>query len=342
MLFKSVLAAAACIGFVAAEPGCNNCTNESPDPYVGVPAPWDLKGDIYTFFLLPGLGIPLDNQLPKKAFPPLERQFPSAVEGDYKGTLGMVQIVRYTESPVGPYDEMFIVPGYFEYDRDGKKKRGVRVSRIYVSQKYPVWTSRITWNQPKHLARFEWQDRSDGSTSVKIYPFDTRGEGLSEDEPSDKPWFQATYSPLLPENLLNETLPLLGSKGLLGGLLGNTLSNLNLNPQIPFTTDLFKLLGINATLIQPPVPAGKDKFGALVPSTPEGAWKAIDPLQESSQTTVGSINLNQRGGDGEEEGVNAVGDEYYDNFWPGLPVVNVALKLKDAKIVFGAPEVWQG
>ncbi|KAM3422293.1 hypothetical protein BST61_g2652 [Cercospora zeina] len=339
MLFQSVLVAAACLGFVAAEPGCNNCTNDSPDPFKDVPAPWDLKGDIYTFFLLPGVGIPLDNKLPKKAFPPLERQYPSAIAGEFQGELGMVQIVRYTESPVGPYDEMFIVPGFFQYDRDGQKKRGVRVSRIYVSQKYPAWTSRRLWNQPKHLARFEWTDGPGDATSVRVFPFDTRGEGLPEDTPSDKPWFQASYSPLIPEDLLTQTLPLLASNGLLCGLLGNTLPDLN--PQLPFTTDLFKLVGINATLVQPPVPAGNDKFGAIVPSVPEGAWKAIDPFQQSGQTTVGSINLDQAGGDGEQEGVNAVGDEYYPNFWPGLPLVNIALKLKDAKIIFGAPEVWQ-
>jgi hypothetical protein len=121
---------------------CTNCTNESPEPYTIQPPPWTLKGTVYGAFLLPGLGVPLDNVLPKKAFAPLERQFPYAVAGNYTGKIGMIQVVRYSESPVGPYDEMFIIPGFFEYLRDGEIKEGVRVSRIYVSQKYCVWNSR--------------------------------------------------------------------------------------------------------------------------------------------------------------------------------------------------------
>lgn len=101
MLFRTLaVVIAACASFASAEPGCNNCTNESPDPLQLVPAPWELKGDIYSFFLLPGVGIPLlGNELPTKAFPPLERQYRSAIEGDFIGTIGMVQIVRYTETP---------------------------------------------------------------------------------------------------------------------------------------------------------------------------------------------------------------------------------------------------
>lgn len=101
MLLRTLaLAVAAYTSFVAAETGCNDCTNESLDPLQLVPAPWELKGDIYSFFLLPGVGIPLlGNELPKKAFPPLERQYPSAIEGDFIGTIGMVQIVRYMETP---------------------------------------------------------------------------------------------------------------------------------------------------------------------------------------------------------------------------------------------------
>jgi hypothetical protein len=65
----------------------------------------------------------------------------------------MVQVIRYTESPVGPYDEMLIVPGYFEcdskdVDKQGKriKKQHVRVSRIYVDSKFTCWNGRkSTW-----------------------------------------------------------------------------------------------------------------------------------------------------------------------------------------------------
>jgi hypothetical protein len=106
-----------------------------------VPAPWTLKGTIYSFFLLPALGVSLDGSLPIKAFPPLERQDPNATAG-FKGRLGMIQLIRYTESPVGPYDEMLIVPGYFQTPVDESEQ--VRVSRIYVSQKYTNWNGRYS------------------------------------------------------------------------------------------------------------------------------------------------------------------------------------------------------
>jgi hypothetical protein len=61
----------------------------------------------------------------------------------------MVQIIRYTESPVGPYDELVLVPGDFEYesnelDNQGKRKKksNLKVSRIYVSQENTCYNGR--------------------------------------------------------------------------------------------------------------------------------------------------------------------------------------------------------
>ena len=53
----------------------------------------------------------------------------------------MVQIVRYHETPVGSYDELILLPGFFEVPKDahgnerGKKKQTSRITRIYVDQK---------------------------------------------------------------------------------------------------------------------------------------------------------------------------------------------------------------
>jgi hypothetical protein len=64
-------------------------------------------------------------------------------EGEMLGGLGMIQVIRYTESPVGPYDELVVVPGGFEWEDAKKtKKRNVRVTRIYVSQKATCWNGR--------------------------------------------------------------------------------------------------------------------------------------------------------------------------------------------------------
>ncbi|KAK4498336.1 hypothetical protein PRZ48_010994 [Zasmidium cellare] len=320
MLWQTTITALA--ASLTAVTACTNCTNESTEPYTLAPAPWTLKGTIYTTFLLPGVGILLDGKLPNKAFPPLERQYPESIAGKFVGTLGTIQIIRYTESPVGPYDEMFIIPGFFEYENEGKVERNVRVSRIYVSQKYCVWNARKIWNQPKHLANFDWTTNADGSESVKVYPYDTTGDE-TESHPSTKPWFQMVYSFLLPENLnLN---------------LGILNLDLDLNPEIPFSSDLYGLLGINATLIQPPLPQGNDSFGAL--ASGGEFWKSVVPGQFSDKTSVGTMNLDQSGGDGEEESVNAVGDEFEEAFWPGLLKTSVALKMEDATLTFSEERV---
>lgn len=59
----------------------------------------------------------------------------------------MLQFIRYTDSPVGPYDEMIVVPGGFEYEREDEggrrvKKRNPRITRIYVSQKDTCYNGR--------------------------------------------------------------------------------------------------------------------------------------------------------------------------------------------------------
>lgn len=60
----------------------------------------------------------------------------------------MVQVIRYTETPVGPYDELLIVPGSFGYHtRAGngeaiKEEKNLRLTRIYVSQKQTCWNGR--------------------------------------------------------------------------------------------------------------------------------------------------------------------------------------------------------
>lgn len=59
----------------------------------------------------------------------------------------MVQIVRYTETPVGPYDELVFLPGDFDVPvlngsgEGGKKevKKNTRITGIWVSQKDTCW-----------------------------------------------------------------------------------------------------------------------------------------------------------------------------------------------------------
>lgn len=126
---------------------------------VPIPAalpPWRLKGTIYSFMMYVSAK---DAQLlsSDKSFlySPLEASS-SFAKDKLLGGLAMVQVIRYSESPVGAYDEFLMTPGAFEYDveteRNGKmdivRKKNTRITRTYVSQKKTCWngrTSELTW-----------------------------------------------------------------------------------------------------------------------------------------------------------------------------------------------------
>ena len=64
----------------------------------------------------------------------------------------MAQIIRYSETPVGPYDELAILPGAFSgVGRDGGKKRDSRITGIWVSSKETLINGRRNWNIPKSV-----------------------------------------------------------------------------------------------------------------------------------------------------------------------------------------------
>ncbi|KAL4724841.1 hypothetical protein ACLX1H_008288 [Fusarium chlamydosporum] len=129
-----------------------------------VPPPWTLKGDIYAFLFWTSR-VQADN-LPDMTYSPLEADSSFAKDQKPLGGLSMMQIIRYTDSPVGPYDELILAPD---------------------------------WNVPKHLAEFIWTDNSDGSTTVKVHPHDAVAteSGFSESAtPDSTPFFQATFKPI--------------------------------------------------------------------------------------------------------------------------------------------------
>lgn len=59
------------------------------------------------------------------------------------------------------------------------------------------------------------------------------------------------------------------------------------------------------------------------------------PGQFTKKASLGFVEMDQSGGEGEREGVNGVGDEFYRNFWPGLKRVNLGVRFEDARITFG-------
>ncbi|KAI1871381.1 uncharacterized protein JN550_004375 [Neoarthrinium moseri] len=282
--------------------GCwtNNCT----DPIELVPAPWTLHG---TGWAIP---LPAALSLPEKTDSPLERQQGSkATAGLYTGIVGAIQMIRYTDTPVGPYDEFVLIPGAFTYSGPylGLPQTDLRVSRMYVSQKYTCYNGRANWNIPKHLASFNWTDNADGSTTLKLYPHDTTGDE-SEASPADKPFFQAIiYPDVSPDLSVNFSSPLI--------------------PE-----------GVPVRLNQAPLPSGSGSYGEL-PGT-ETWGNTVLALQDTTPG-VAMVDLDQGAGDAVAgEDVNAVGDEFYQNFWPTLGRWNAAVKLEDFTIIFNPAETW--
>jgi hypothetical protein len=95
------------------------------------PAPWTLKGDSYWFFPPPTLAPWASWDLPAGTLDPLQASRP--VQGKFVGGMASLQLLRYKDSPVGPYDELLLVPGEFRIPEEGGKWSALRVTRIYVS-----------------------------------------------------------------------------------------------------------------------------------------------------------------------------------------------------------------
>ncbi|KAI1429976.1 hypothetical protein F5Y12DRAFT_709522 [Xylaria sp. FL1777] len=272
-------------------------------PIVPSPAPWNLKGTMYivSFFSKAG-------KLPDHAYSPLERdsEFASpTISGEYRGGISQFQVIRYTESPVGPYDELIVCPGSFKYEveEDGKRKtkKNVRISRIYVSQKYTCWNGRTNWNIPKHLARFEWEDLDGGAVRVQVYPHDTTGD-ISEPRPCNIPLFQATFTPI------------------------------PWAPSFPFSFSWLRYLGLEACLVHPPLPAGKGSQGEL-PGTHR--WCKVEPSISTRRAGLAWVDLSQKNRKGE-----LTSSAPHKNFWPGLGRWQLTLKLEDADIDFPEGTYW--
>lgn len=107
------------------------------------PPPWTLKGTIYTFTTYTSSSSASVLSASPHLYSPLEASSDFS-SGKFIGGLGVVQLIRYTESPVGPYDELLIVPGKYEYELEAGdgKKRDLRLTRIYVSQKLTCYNGR--------------------------------------------------------------------------------------------------------------------------------------------------------------------------------------------------------
>ncbi|KAL4922072.1 hypothetical protein BDW62DRAFT_197311 [Aspergillus aurantiobrunneus] len=159
-----------------------------PNPAIPIaPPPWTLKAQAWTFLYSDintddcpsqnpnNTPETLQSILPPGAYHPFETLHASALRKLTNGNpqfqtswLKAVMIVRYTDTDVGPYDELILIPGRAVNPNTGKKE--MRISTIYVSTDASVWSGRRNWNIPKHRARFEFTPvGTDKDIALKVY-----------------------------------------------------------------------------------------------------------------------------------------------------------------------------
>ncbi|KAI4161238.1 MAG: hypothetical protein LQ342_005029 [Letrouitia transgressa] len=191
---------------------------DQQSPVKIAPPPWKCKYTAYigSFYLSASSGLPRDI-----AYDPAEVSSATVTDTlKWKGGICMIQLLRYSYSPVGQYDEMILIPGNFALPSG---ESHTSITRIYVSQRDTCYNGRKNWNIPKHLARFEYTNSiSSPPFSVSLFPHD--------DPSSNTPFFTASVAPL--------------------GFW---------TPSFPFSSKFTKYLGLSNVLLQPPLPEGKDK-----------------------------------------------------------------------------------
>jgi hypothetical protein len=119
-----------------------------------VPPPWRLRGSGYVFlftfrpwFLRTGGFLP-----------------PELVGEHFEGQLGVVMLVDYQRSPVGPYRELLFAAG-----RNLRWRRHLfSITRIYVSTEASAVNGRENWRIPKQTAEFEVIEKKDGAERVIV------------------------------------------------------------------------------------------------------------------------------------------------------------------------------
>ncbi|KAJ3753802.1 hypothetical protein EV360DRAFT_87436 [Lentinula raphanica] len=254
------------------------------------PAPWPLKARMWNFVVSP-LKVNRVNGKSSAVFPAgwaASFQADAMAEGEIvAGHPGFIMLVQYTDTPVGPYDELMYIAGKFSKgkgtsessdndkqtpDAKGDVETGFRITRIFVSTKESVANGRRNWNIGKELAKFNYTRNPDGSWDLAVYPL----------EQAD-PFFHISVRPI----------PVLGS--------------------IPIPMD-FKILGSYFRLLHPPLPSGPTgSASAVVQSNtnPDGSlkepkWAALIPAIKGKMKLVtyeSKVDLSaEAGGEDSEQG----------------------------------------
>ena len=172
------------------------------------------------------------------------------------------------------------------------------------------------WNIPKHLARFSFTTLHDNAIAIAVYPNVNNHSGV-EINSKPTPVFSAVYKPI------------------------------SFLPRFPVSTGIAKYIGMDLSIVQPPLPEGNGANSEL-PGTDR--WCQLLPLEYSEKTSLGWWDLNQGGAtetdallggaDADEDQGNEGGKNHFDNWWPGIGRWRIGLMMEDATIDFPEGKYW--
>ncbi|BGP48162.1 hypothetical protein JCM10450v2_004034 [Rhodotorula kratochvilovae] len=139
------------------------------EPLPFAPAPWLMEGSgwvipIYTPFSTTPI------PLPEGSYAPFEAGSSADMSDRFHGGVGMVLILRYSNTDVGPYDELILIPGLFSNTHKGAKEPSydLAITRIVVSSDRSTVNGRREWGMPKHRGVFSFTSTPSGHTTITV------------------------------------------------------------------------------------------------------------------------------------------------------------------------------
>lgn len=158
------------------------------------------------------------------------------------------------------------------------------------------------------MARFEWKDLPSGAKQVKVFPHDqddaTTG---AEATASPTPFFQASF----------KTIPFV--------------------PGFPLSTAWSRYLGMDFTLVQPPVPQGASSEAVVGTER----WCEVLTTQATRHAHVGWFDLSQKDGKEKLPSSSSSSSSLFENFWPGLGRWHLGVRMDDATVVIPEGRYWR-
>ncbi|KAK6359842.1 hypothetical protein TWF696_000975 [Orbilia brochopaga] len=188
-----------------------------------VPGPWDCTGESWWFVSYP---LTSKLQVHEGAINPLD--FHEGVNDGFAGGPGLIMVIRYSDTPVGAYDELLYAPGFFNTPNAPSSR--YRITNIYVSSKETTYNGRRNWGIPKHLAVFNFDTSpTTGHTRITVAHPETPSSPFFVAVVADIPLvsrvplpFSTTFSPLNMEFHQPALKAVEGAKGRENGETGTT------------------------------------------------------------------------------------------------------------------------